>query len=85
MSELVPSDDMSASSDTKADWTQCECTCGLNAEPICEHTFDGWQEWEDADCEPAGGCTACSKCGLTRLAHDISIACSELGHEGDGP
>jgi hypothetical protein len=50
----------------------CKCTCGTKADPrVCEHKWDGAEEFREY---PEGGCSSsvtCSRCGMSAMSHDM--------------
>lgn len=50
----------------------CKCNCGTGAtERICEHKWDGKEEFHEY---PEGGCSSsvtCSRCGMSAMSHDM--------------
>lgn len=51
---------------TSFDPNACYCTCGYD-NPVCEHDFDGWREFEDG----RGGEQVCKRCGLGAMSHSL--------------
>ena len=52
---------------------KCKCTCGVDGvEHVCEHDFQGWQEFRDPD-GGGGGTTVCTRCGMTAMSHSMWV------------
>ena len=41
--------------------------------PICEHTFDKWEDYVDEDGRVLGGSKVCSRCGLSSMEHSLWV------------
>lgn len=50
----------------------CKCTCGLkDVEHVCQHQWDGPEEFIEY---PEGGCSSsatCSRCGMSAMSHSM--------------